>query len=569
MDLESERLLKLIFPDGIPENLRDNPELFNYLNKLGSYTVDQLKKEQTRLSEETRSIVEQTQDLAISNYKTFIKTAENSRSIYSEFQNAESQVGTLIDKLPELIEKCEHFKKESVDINEQRRLNSITLKKNAQLLEILELPQLMERCIREGRYEEALELASYVQKMGENQAHIPIIKNIVHSVELLWHTMLVQLVAQLRTDLQLPKCLQIVGYLRRMQAFGTNELKLKFLQARDDWLTNSLKSIPIDDAQQHLSKTIEVTRVNLFNIINQYKAIFPDDDALAPESLTNTKTSEKPLQGVSCDGSRLFQSWLHEKITDFLKTLEFDLQRGIVLFDTVLGQCMYFGLSFSRVGADFRALMVPIFVKVIKEKFLTAITIVNQNFEKEFEKYTLINKVTVHNRTITASGGTDMESYSPPETLLDFHPLAALCNGYLNALNDLRLCAPTALANDVTNSLQQSLEMVSKRILAFYRQEQQAFTANERDTFTKLCACFAYDLIPYLQRCIHAIFPPSVLSSYLGLNLNALEQTKITYLQQKEILEPLKHLLPNKAESYTMAEPPTVVESNVAVTAEG
>lgn len=61
--------------------------------------------------------------------------------------------------------------------------------------------------------------------------------------------MLVQLVAQLRTDLQLPKCLQIVGYLRRMQAFGTNELKLKFLQARDAWLTNSLKAIPVDDGK--------------------------------------------------------------------------------------------------------------------------------------------------------------------------------------------------------------------------------------------------------------------------------------------------------------------------------
>ena len=150
--------------------------MFKYLDKLGSYKVDQMKKEQNRLAEETKSIVEQTQDLAVSNYKTFIKTAENSRSIYSEFQNAESQVGTLIDKLPELIDKCENFQTESLDINEQRRLNSITLKKNAQLLEILELPQLMERCIREGRYEEALELASYVQKMGENQSHIPLIK---------------------------------------------------------------------------------------------------------------------------------------------------------------------------------------------------------------------------------------------------------------------------------------------------------------------------------------------------------------------------------------------------------
>lgn len=62
-------------------------------------------------------------------------------------------------------------------------------------------------------------------------------------------------------------------------------------------------------AQQHLTKTIEVTRVNLFNIITQYKAIFPDEDNM------EMTQNDKPLQGVSCDGERLFQSWLHEKVS--------------------------------------------------------------------------------------------------------------------------------------------------------------------------------------------------------------------------------------------------------------
>jgi conserved oligomeric Golgi complex subunit 8 len=61
--------------------------------------------------------------------------------------------------------------------------------------------------------------------------------------------MLVQLLAQLRTDLQLPRCLQVVGYLRRMQAFTTPELKLKFLQARDSWLKDILNSIPRQDGK--------------------------------------------------------------------------------------------------------------------------------------------------------------------------------------------------------------------------------------------------------------------------------------------------------------------------------
>ncbi|XP_050321296.1 conserved oligomeric Golgi complex subunit 8 [Bactrocera neohumeralis] len=576
MDLENERVLKLIFPDGLPENLRDNPELYSYLANLGTYKVEQLKKEQARLADENKRIVEQTQELAISNYRTFIHTAENSRSIFTEFKNTEEQVGTLLDKLPVFTAECEKFLAKAEDINEERRINSITLKKNAQLLEILELPQLMERCIREGRYEEALELASYVQKLGHNHSDIPIIKSIVHSVEALWHTMLVQLVAQLRTDLQLPKCLQIVGYLRRMQAFSNNELKLKFLQARDTWLKSTLKAIAKDDAQQHLTKTIEVTRINLFNIITQYRAIFPDDEP-------SVVTAAKPMQGVTCEGERLFQAWLHRKIDDFLHTLEFDLERGISSFDTVLGQCMYFGLSFSRVGADFRGLMVPIFLRVIRRNFGNGISTVNQSFAQELERYTLINKVTLHTRAHkvdTASNNPttaqEQESYAPPETLLDFHPLASLCNGYLNALNELRLCAPIALANDVTRALQTSLEFVATKVLSFYRQEQQAFTSAERETFVKLCSSLAYDLIPYIQRCIHAIFPQQTLTNHLGINLLTLEQEGITYLQQQKILEPLKHLLPNKIpevllkqeQAPTTVEPATAQSDTSAVSAE-
>lgn len=77
--------------------------------------------------------------------------------------------------------------------------------------------------------------------------NIDLFQNIVATIEGSWHTMLEQLLTQLRTDLQLPKCLQIVGYLRRMQAYSLPELKLKFLQARDSWFCSILNGIPKDD----------------------------------------------------------------------------------------------------------------------------------------------------------------------------------------------------------------------------------------------------------------------------------------------------------------------------------
>lgn len=76
------------------------------------------------------------------------------------------------------------------------------------------------------------------------------------TVEASWHTMLEQLLSQLQTDLQLPKCLQIIGYLRRMQAFSLPELRLKFLQGRDTWFNSILSSIPKDEGDLVKSFTL-------------------------------------------------------------------------------------------------------------------------------------------------------------------------------------------------------------------------------------------------------------------------------------------------------------------------
>lgn len=57
------------------------------------------------------------------------------------------------------------------------------------------------------------------------------------------------LLKHLSTDISLPRCLQIVGYLRRMNIFSEVELRLKFLQARNQWLDELLSDVPSDNSE--------------------------------------------------------------------------------------------------------------------------------------------------------------------------------------------------------------------------------------------------------------------------------------------------------------------------------
>ncbi|XP_044062690.1 conserved oligomeric Golgi complex subunit 8 isoform X2 [Siniperca chuatsi] len=479
VDVEDESILASIFRDSFPDSWRVNPDFAVYLSELSSFGVDKLVREPERLAEERAQILQQTRELAFSNYQTFIRTADCTEHIYRDFGRVEGSVSRLLDKLPSFEERCRGFMKEAEEIGASRRMNSLTLNRHTEILEILEIPQLMDTCVRNGYYEEALELAAYVKRLEKKHSSLPVIQGIVREVRQSTQLMLNQLLQQLRSNSQLPVCLRVIGYLRRMDVFTEAELRVKFLQARGTWLHSILASISEDDPYFHITKTIEACRVHLFDIITQYRAIFSDEDPLVL------------LVGgqVAVNEGAIFHGWVVQKVAEFLETLERDLQRGVGgRLDSLLGQCMYFGLSFSRVGADFRGQLAPMFQRVAAETFRRAVREAVDKFQEDMNLYTLIALPSVLGGTIPpVAPSTQPGTLQPPMSLLDFEPLAWFLNNILTAFNDLRLCCPVGLAQDVTKCLEDALKMVFLRLSCTGTAVWAASTSLQSSSLWTLC----------------------------------------------------------------------------------
>ncbi|KAM9374024.1 conserved oligomeric Golgi complex subunit 8 [Phaethornis superciliosus] len=510
---EEARLLAWLRGPAAPGH--GGPELSAYVSELAGLGLAELGREPARLAAERARVGAETRRLAFEHYRAFIRSAECTGSAGRGFGGIESRLGSLLDRLPALQDACRKFMREAEEIACSRRMNSLTLNRHTEILEILEIPQLMDTCVRNGYYEEALELAAYVRRLERKHSSIPVIQGIVGEVRQSAQLMLTQLLQQLRTNLQLPCCLRVIGFLRRMDVLTEPELRLKFLQARDAWLRSVLAAIPQHDPYFHLTKTIEACRVHLFDVVTQYRAIFSDEEPLVPPSPLD------PGAGRPLHEAAIFHGWVLQKVSEFLRTLERDLQRGAGgRLDSLLGQCMYFGLSFSRVGVDFRGQLAPIFQRVAADAFRKAVEETVEKFREEMNSYTLIS-------TPAVLGGGSMGvpvpsaqpgTLQPPMVLLDFPPLACFLNGLLVAFNDLRLCCPVALAQDVTACLEDALGEVTKTILAFHRAEEAAFSGREQELFVRFCTVFLEDLLPYLNRCLQVLFPPAQIAQALGVD---------------------------------------------------
>eukprot|EP00262_Sarcandra_glabra_P015376 TRINITY_DN4736_c2_g1_i2.p1 TRINITY_DN4736_c2_g1~~TRINITY_DN4736_c2_g1_i2.p1 ORF type:complete len:235 (+),score=26.35 TRINITY_DN4736_c2_g1_i2:96-707(+) len=173
-----------------------------YVSELLSFTLDRLHKEPELLRVDAERIRRQMQEVAVGNYRAFIAAADALLSIREQVTSVDNHLESLITEIPKLTSGCTEFVDSAQQILEKRKLNRTLLANHSTLLDLLEIPQLMDTCVRNGNYDEALDLEAFVSKLSTMHSKLPVIQSLAAEVKQTTQSLLSQLLLKLRSNIQ-------------------------------------------------------------------------------------------------------------------------------------------------------------------------------------------------------------------------------------------------------------------------------------------------------------------------------------------------------------------------------
>lgn len=412
--------------------------------------------ESVALAEQASHIQDELARLAYTDYKTFLDSHAATVSMRSGFAAASESLDKAIGVLPELEAASQEFTKAAASILAERARTSLVLAHHTTLLEILEIPQLIDTFVRNGYYEEAMDLKNYAQRLVIRYPNVGVLARIANEVEQCGTMMLNQLVNLLRGDVKLPVCIRVIGYLRRLEAYSEYELRLMFLQQRDQFFRAQLPQ-PTGEPADYLKRYIDSSREHFFDIITQYRAIFSDGASAQGLLAGPTSSSAGGLPVDPSLGSNtvlstlsILSSYVTTVLEDFIGQLETHLPRivDIPQLGSLLTQTMYYGMSLGRVGIDFRQCVGKRFEKVIGDVVYQQM----RNGVDIFCDYVgrngleAVQPVKVSAMagagSLSRAGAGDGSVYQAPASLIAWPPLGNLVNYFFASYNALRICAP-------------------------------------------------------------------------------------------------------------------------------
>ncbi|KAF9056063.1 Dor1-like family-domain-containing protein [Panaeolus papilionaceus] len=341
----------------------------NYLGDLTNHSLQELLDEPASLQTQSHHLTSSLTSLTHTSYPTFLSLHQTTNALSTSLSSLSSSLDALLtSSLPALEESATSWKDRTDNVLKERNKARVVLEQHEKIRDLLDIPLLIDTCVRNGYFSEALSLISHAKSLAAHATasskHPP---SILASVLSEVHHSVMQMLLSLLTTLyepnrKLPALWKAVNFLRKMDVFGPSspfasvpspivsetkladstshpisseeQIALAFLVGREVCLKTTLESSRNDvlrmtrhgeleerekeDLALYLKKYIDMWRECVYDVITQYSTIFlekssstsstsPNNKSTSPTSLTNPSKSATSIAEYPQQFSHLFK----------------------------------------------------------------------------------------------------------------------------------------------------------------------------------------------------------------------------------------------------------------------
>ena len=226
---------------------------------------------------------EQLQSLCASHAGTFVSVERRARAMEEALKELQASIKTVESKVAEAQQALEQDEEKETSLavlSENHRVRRRTLLQHSSLLELLELPSLMDACVRSSLYEEALSIAAFSNTLERRHKDSNIVvMRVIEQIRSRQVDLRRHLLHRLKSAVTMPQCLEVVTALRRLNSIDLERqqngnlerthaamemrLQVDFLENRDSWLdvtssaTSARPAVVLSSTSEHLLDAIE------------------------------------------------------------------------------------------------------------------------------------------------------------------------------------------------------------------------------------------------------------------------------------------------------------------------
>ena len=309
-----------------------------YLSNLTTLGLQDLIVEPTALQTQSHHLTSSLTSLTHTSYPTFLSLHRTTNALTESLTSLSSSLDALLNSSLPALEACAAgWKDRTEGVLNERNKARLVLDQHEKIRDLLDIPILIDTCVRNGYFGEALSLVSHAKGLASDASRTPslllssVLSEIHHSII----QMLLSLLATLHEpNRKLPALYKAVTFLRKMDVFGPSspfasaphlkpssssqefpkvvdpisenipneeQIALAFLGGREHCLRSALepggkdvlrmtKHGDLDEREQedlarYLKKYIDLWREGVYDIITQFTTIFLEKTSPASQAL--------------------------------------------------------------------------------------------------------------------------------------------------------------------------------------------------------------------------------------------------------------------------------------------